>query len=159
MNEKEMGYFAGIVDGEGTLGLGADKRNGKIRGYAPYLAIPNTSKEILEKVVEIAGTGKIRTRKEAEGNHKKQHVVTFKSNALRKILPLIKDMLCKKKQAELLLEALDLNERSNIKYKDSNRFQRLSEIYDEMKVLNKRGRDNSLRSLPTINVENGEFFI
>ena len=99
MGEREIGYFAGIVDGEGTLGLGADKRGGKIRGYAPYLTISNTSREILEKIVQIAGTGKIRIRREAEGNHKRQYVVTFKSNALREILPFIKDLLCKKEQA------------------------------------------------------------
>lgn len=148
MDEKEIGYFAGIVDGEGTLGLGPDKRNDRIRGYVPYLMIPNTSREILEKVVQIAGTGTIRIRKEEEGNHKRQYVVTFKSNTLRKILPPIKDMLCKRKQAELVLESLALNKRDKIKYKDSERFQRLEEIYNELKVLNKRGV-YSLRSLPT----------
>lgn len=53
--ESEVGWLAGIIDGEGWVGmkLSHDSRRGEVFGL--YLSVANTSVELLQRCARIAG--------------------------------------------------------------------------------------------------------
>lgn len=70
--EAEIGWLAGIIDGEGSIAM-AIADNGKKLNLAPRIEVANTDKEIIEKVVRIVkslGCG-IYVWQKSEGNASK----------------------------------------------------------------------------------------
>lgn len=55
-SEAEIGWLAGFLDGEGTMGLSAVRRpqNGRLN-YAPHVTIVNTSHAAIEKTRDLMG--------------------------------------------------------------------------------------------------------
>lgn len=120
LNEGLKGYIAGLVDGEGTIFIGRQKREENRSGYRflPHLIITNTNKECLDLCKNIFNFGSLFLRREASFN--KDGAIQSRKNCyrwevkhqlvgvvLREILPY---MVIKKKQAEnilLFLESLE----------------------------------------------------
>jgi len=136
LEETELGWLAGIIDGEGSLMLhkGKDRRTKRGFNWTLRLQVVNKDLKIINKVKKLCGDGgSIHTRP-----HNLQ-AFCANSNVIRYILPQILDILVSKhRQAELTLEALKLLQEAttvNARLHDV----RLEEIYWEMKKLNHRG--------------------
>lgn len=144
--DYKVGYFTGslekAIDGEGNICLSRCKDRKYLRGYryVPIVAIANTSEEWVEHIREFVGEGKIAYRKLRGGNRKDCYIYYMTRGAMRDILPNLQ-LIVKEKQKQLLLEALSIIKSYDKRQHLDDAWNRLDEIYDEMKKLNKRGVD------------------
>lgn len=145
----ELGWMAGMIDGDGTISLHKDRPRRPTRPskrgfkWRPILGVDNTSKEALEHFAEVTGMGNITPVKSREATCKDKYRLFFQRDDIEELLRKIKDHLVKKPQAELLLEALELireyESRGNREPITRARDKRLEAIYWELKLLNARG--------------------
>ena len=97
----ELGYFAGLLDGEGSIMLAKYNRGEGVVCLYPVIAIANNSLELLNRAKEIAG-GYISHKKNSKG-----YMLRLDSNipkALKMLEILIPFLTAKKPQALLLKE-------------------------------------------------------
>ncbi len=108
MEEKELAYIAGFVDGEGCISIFRQTvpRVSRTVGYRPSVSISNTDKSVLEYIQRLFG-GRIYQR---AGKHLKSHwkpqytwnlVATDSVPFLEAILPFLQ---VKQEQAKLLIK-------------------------------------------------------
>jgi hypothetical protein len=134
----EFGWFCGIIDGEGCLGLWHKGR----RDYTVGLRMTNTSKDIIDAFTNVLDrlnipyyVGHSKPRKETQKEYWTVVVEGFKR--LGKLLPIIKDSLvCKKKQANLLAEWIDSR---SAKWHRAEYSARELQIKESVSALNYRG--------------------
>jgi len=141
LTDKQIGYIAGIIDGEGTICL--NKCVWKHRNevyFRPFIKIANTNLEMLVSIQEMLGVGSIELERESIGKWKACHTLRFSANMIRSFLPAITDsLIIKKQQALLLAEFLKFSNRSNGRnFKSLNR-DKYNFYYEEIKRLNTRG--------------------
>lgn len=102
VSTAEIGYVAGIIDGEGNIGLNIMES----RGVYPVLQISNSSLELCEWLRNRLG-GHISKRKWHKGNDNWKPGYTLCINSpsrMRNILPLVEPFLIvKRNQARLML--------------------------------------------------------
>lgn len=104
LTEREIGYIAGLVDGEGTITVEWVNNHGYPRGIRPTLIISNTDKELLLKCQKLIG-GHIYVH-----NNKPNRKICYTLQVLSigqvlSILELIlPELVTKKERARLLLE-------------------------------------------------------
>jgi len=102
MTEGQIGYLAGIIDGEGSFTIT------KARSYFNVtLSVANTDLRILERCREITGLGSIRRQPDRRGKQHRPLYVWFVTarKELCALLPLLIPVLVsKKEQAEVVLE-------------------------------------------------------
>ena len=120
LSETEKAYIAGLIDGEGTVGV----HKGKGICLAPRVQISNTQIPLLTWLLEKIGTGYV---------HRTEYETTFYD-----VKPLLKAALpylrIKKRQAELVIEFVDLR-LSRTKWFDQFT-QREIDIREELRKLN-----------------------
>lgn len=112
LTDKQIGYFAGIIDGEGMILIKRAKENGKVY-YAPYVGITNTDRGLMEKCINIFKDGRFVTKQQKRNpNHKTCYVYNIASvKGVKQILTQIVDELTvKKPMAELVLEFIKVKE-------------------------------------------------
>src|SRR3972149_172284 len=108
-DEEFYAYLAGLIDGEGWVGITRRFDPRYRRGYweMPIIDVANTNKEVLEIVKERIGFGRIYSQ--ARGTSKPVHHLKFYPTNLRKLLPHIAPYLViKRDQAEKLARVLEL---------------------------------------------------
>lgn len=164
MREADLGWIAGIIDGEGTVQLtkGYHKPEYNARPskrgfcWVPRVSVTNTSQRLLLHFQEITGFGKIFLYDYGKReNQKKRYYLVLRNNEAFALLPQIKDFLAtKKSQAELLIEALE-NLKSHHTLERLGdvvgvRDKRLEAIFWEMRLLNVRGRNGREKVLEEI---------
>lgn len=135
LTDYELGYIAGMIDGEGSLVMTQPKNT---RCYTVYGEVTNTNSSVIDFLECLCG-GNIsadRRKKHPDKPWKPSYRVIFPKYILQKLLPII-TLVIKRKQKELLLEAISMM--NYHEYSDSER-SRLEEIYQEMRKLNKKGR-------------------
>jgi len=131
-------YIAGYVDGEGCLSASKRKDKSYRRGYTVFVitSISSTTPSVLLEIQSVYG-GSICLKTRGE-NHKELSVLTLAPNACAKLLKdILPYLVLKKKQAHLILEL-----KKTCKYQsyiNDKILDRRDEIYEELKVLNKRG--------------------
>jgi len=155
MREADLGWIAGIIDGEGTVYLSKgyhkpeyNARPSK-RGFCwvPKVSVVNTSQELLIHFKEVTGFGAVFSYNYGEReNQKMRYYLVLRNNEALILLPQIKEFLVTKKgQAELLIEALEiLKSHHNLERLEDVvgvRDRRLEAIFWEMRLLNARGRN------------------
>jgi hypothetical protein len=137
----EFGWFCGIIDGEGCIGLWS--RGGSRKDdFKPGLRVANTSKQIIQSFCNILDRLDVgyhithyKPRKETHKEYWNISIEGFKR--LHKLLPVIKDCLVEKKdQATLVLEWI---ESRNSKWHRSQYSARELEIPKLVSALNHRG--------------------
>jgi hypothetical protein len=142
LTDIEKGYLAGIIDGEGWIGICKEKDKRISSGYRlrPILDIGNTNIEALENIKTLIGEGYIANGQKRE-RRKEIYMLRLSPNTMRWLLPEIVDVMkIKQKQAILMIEFLKLNKGSlQYKYRPKEDLQRMEEIYYELKKLNKKG--------------------
>ena len=117
LTKEQIGYIAGIVDGEGTITL--TRRRSKILKrknrkpqynlicYAPAIYVGNTNLDLILWLKSKLGCGSIYIWDKGTDKHKPVYRITFSANMVRKILPIIIDsLIVKKSQAVILKEFL-----------------------------------------------------
>jgi hypothetical protein len=102
MKKTDLAYCAGLIDGEGSIGVYKYKTSVS-RAYAGHLAVSMTRRESLDKIAEVAG-GVVYTQKFKTKANKA--IYTWKLNIrkavvfLKRILPYL---IVKRKNAENLI--------------------------------------------------------
>ena len=151
VREREIGYIAGMIDGEGSIFLWQNvTTKAKIRKtgyyYHPVVTITNCNLDVLKYLQNMIG-GRIQIKKPI-GNRKVGYALILGSNYIRKLIPLMENvLLIKSKQLQLMKEYISLIiTKDNKKYNRYNppskdNLKRRDEIYFELKQLNKRGKD------------------
>lgn len=161
MKEKEIAWLSGFIDGEGYIGIERQRKKETTKQaasllYHPYLIIANSNCIILEYIKKYIGYGYIYEvhRKKSKSNHNNekpgfQYKLT-KMDKLESILNTLRPYLhLKQQQCDLLLNFINL--RKNAKriygpYRGYTSFSSLEEeIYQKLRILNKRGLSNSSR--------------
>lgn len=134
-NEAFLWYAAGIIDGEGNIGLKIDTRGGSFAGRI-VVVVSNTKLQLLEKFKEEFNVGYIYQKPGSpEDNRQPCFSWRVNSNAAYKLLKLLIDkLMLKKKQAELAIRAYEINA-----LKDANFQQELLDIKEQLTTLNQRG--------------------
>lgn len=144
LTEREIGYLAGIIDGEGCLTITKTKIKNYVSGfrYIPILFITNTNLEFLQYLKITIGAGSISSKGEKRSNRKPAFNLQLCANALRLLLPLVVDLLkIKKKQAKLMIRFLQLTKgHENYRYRDSEHLNKIKEIYQDIRKLNGMGK-------------------
>jgi len=106
---EQIAYFAGIIDGEGSLYIGNFSKNPKTGKpyYQTCMQVTNTDEPLIDWLVTVFGGLKnIRTKKQHSFNSRKQaYVWTATGDRLTHLCELILPyLICKKRQCEILLE-------------------------------------------------------
>lgn len=136
--EYIKGYLAGIIDGEGSISLYKVSYPTK-RGFIwrPSVQITNTDLELIEAVKDMCDGGHIVPQEDKRGNRKTQYHYHMASSVQRKVISQLL-LIIKKRHKELLLEALSILRRRGY-HPTYDEECRLEQIYQEFKLLNKRG--------------------
>lgn len=132
ISERDLGLLEGLIDGEGSLYLTKNENR-----WVPYLTISNTNLTLLEKVKEIIGFGWIRKLRNVQG---RRTIWSYNatSGVLRALLPKVR-LIVKEKQRQLILEACDFLRDQMGAGHYSKHNERLENIQQQLKELNKRG--------------------
>ena len=111
MNDIELGWLAGIIDGEGNLSIKHHKNHtkkfGERLGFYAELTVVNTNEEIVRRCQEITGIGKVFFRDKKQPS-KRLWCWRIYSTGLRQLLPKLLPHLAKRKEAEILMRAMDI---------------------------------------------------
>ena len=130
MNEQELAYLAGIIDGEGSICIHKDSRDGRIWGE---VTVYNTSQELISWIHERFG-GNIydcESRAEQYGT-KRNLIIRWSGRDAAEFLPsLIPYLVIKKEKAKLLY---DLTQVSKFSSNGQNRKEQET-IYEMFKEL------------------------
>ncbi|MEM2447881.1 MAG: helix-turn-helix domain-containing protein [Candidatus Bathyarchaeia archaeon] len=107
-NPTILAYFAGILDGEGSIGFVKDKT--MALGSRPYVAITNTSKALLHWLLSNF-KGYVKTRKPPRGHFGKKKCLTWRVERTIDIYLLLKSvfpfLVVKKKKAKEVLNFVE----------------------------------------------------
>ncbi len=138
LTDRQIGYFAGIIDGEGHLQITRHGQRTKVY-YSPFIGITNTDQGLIDKCMEIFKMGRFYAQKGKKPNHKTKLVYNTASvKGVKQILTQILDeLVVKRKRAEVVLEFIKLKE-NKIGY---GVLPREIELFEEMKRLNAHNGD------------------
>ena len=107
---RDLGWLAGVLDGEGSVILGVFNRKDNTKQYFTRVCFYNSDEDVINKIVKILDGNQIPPYVESRlqygnlGNRKGFTVTVGKQEAIVKLLNLIKDDLtCKRTRAELLI--------------------------------------------------------
>lgn len=154
MSKHNAAYLAGLIDGEGTLDFGVNKRfykkdQTKKIYYQPRIRISLVDKHLLEWIAESYG-GWLETRPGRKANHNTVYTWSISGRQMVPFLQAIKPYLkLKQEQAEILLRKAKLSQLwidQQVKQNGSFKTHRpeidreSDEMYQRLKELNKRGK-------------------
>lgn len=149
--EKETIWLTGFIDGEGYIGITRQRKKETSKQsssllYHPYLIISNNDLNILKCIKELIGYGYIHKINRKTKPHQKAsfQYKLAKMDKLEGILRAIQPYLhLKQKQCELLLNFINLRENakrvSGRGYRGGTSYTKEEEIYQKLRILNKRG--------------------
>jgi hypothetical protein len=101
----QSNYVAGIVDGEGTIGLNEHRNN----YYNINITIPNTNLDLLKYIRNVTKLGNISKGLKQKEIHKICYFYRIRKYEAKKFLIIILPyLIIKKRQAELILQYLSL---------------------------------------------------
>lgn len=137
-DHTKLGWIAGIVDGEGHIGMASRYRK-RDNSYwmSVKLEITSTTPVMQETLYELIGTGNLRNRKRYNVKHKDAvEFYVWRVESIYAILSVIAPLLVvKKQQAELALE-WSKRRLAGEKYSPAD-----MECFNLIRSLNKRGKD------------------
>ena len=127
MDDFELGWLTGLIDGEGSFTLRIHVRKTKTAGerprFSPQMTITNTDEAFINRACGILhelGIGFYRQKRQKGGKNKVQYEVMIYANGLRMLLPKIVNRLGKKREAELMLEACALTKANHRRKRNGN---------------------------------------
>lgn len=135
MNDFELGFIVGLVEGEGTISLSMGKSKIFKQGFAlcPRFYITNTNLQLLSEAKRIIG-GIIFKAKSKNTKHKDKYKLCIDGLKVKSfLLEILPYLITKKKQCELAIKYIDIHKR-RCGYSMEEQG-----LYNYMKKLNKRG--------------------
>ena len=137
MSPCEAAWVAGIIDGEGTITIRTKPYPGGKRYQVASLSACNTDTELIARLVEYTGIGRLHFQLRA--NHKRKEIWRWQTDqrqAAAVVEQLLPWLTPKRRVGELLLEMQSL--RRCGKYRDGA-LERQREIVAEVRACNQRG--------------------
>jgi len=165
LSSFDLGYVAGLTDGEGCISITQDKRISGNINYHPYTSIANTDLETLKWITEITNLGIVRrltppppserTEKWRQRPWMWSKCYTWQVSSLAGCYRFLMDigpyLKIKRRMAELLLEFIEIQHQKSkptairdhetgyfIRRVAAERVPREEEIYREIRKLNHR---------------------
>lgn len=143
LSSLDAAYFAGFVDGEGTITTVRTHRESSRSGfrYQPIFQVAQCETDVLEWLREACGNGRIVSAycKKRDVCHRTVHKLTFSSHQIRHVLPQVQPYLhVKARQAALLMEFLDLSNGWHLHQQPIN-WAELERLHRALHNLNPRG--------------------
>lgn len=123
MSEAELGWAAGILDGEGCIHLYHATALKKYHTYVLQVSISNTSLVLLHRFAEIVGEGRVNrlTRQPAKDTHRQQWVWMVAARKAETVLTMLLPYLVNKRpEAELALRSRALMGKHGVPMKNPN---------------------------------------
>lgn len=142
LNDRDLGYIGGLLDGEGHIGLyhGSYINVAGDWTYNPFVNITNTYVPVLQFCQDITCLGKITPLKTEARNCKQRHRWVLSTPEMKEFLPIVKEVLIiKAEQADLLLEYFEKCHGIKDEGMTSQSFMLRIHIYNELALLNRRG--------------------
>lgn len=132
-------YVAGIMDGEGYIGLTREAKAGRNPSYHVETCVTNTSVELVSWLKRKTGIGRVRPGHAATKQRKESYVWDLAAFEIKPfLLEIMDDLVVKRTQAELLIEYIDgINKSRNPLTTDEAIVKDL--IWRELRELNKKG--------------------
>lgn len=142
----DVAYLAGLIDADGCISISKMKRNLGVNGlksprYVVTVNIVNTSKELMEWLVETFG-GRYKCRRRAAENHKATYDWWFNNSKSLRILVLVEPFLkIKKDRAKVCIDLLSTWEfpRGRGARLSDAEIARREEAYQTLKKMNQFG--------------------
>jgi len=143
MSDVDAAYFAGFIDGEGTITTVRTKRAASRSGfrYQPILQVAQCETGVLEWLRSRCGNGRIVSSytKKRQAFHRDLYKLTFSPHQIRHVLPQVMPYLrVKARQANLLMQFLDETHGWHLHQRPVD-WQRLEVLHRSMHNLNPRG--------------------
>ncbi|MCC9609491.1 LAGLIDADG family homing endonuclease [Blastopirellula sp. JC733] len=160
LDSTELYYLAGFFDGEGYIGIQKVSRSDRANrvSYQARAIIGHTSVELLNKLREMTGLGKIFFHGPETDRRKESHQLSWTPNDLRALLPqLLPCLYLKRQQAELVSKYLSfagqVNHKDAVAVAEYNA--KCEEIYDQVSILNRRGesKEPAIAHFPVVPLE------
>lgn len=138
MTDKQLGYMAAMIDGEGHIIL--VRRQVKTRNYCyePRVVVTNTSLILLSWIVKTTQLGTINPKGSAKGNEKDCYTWSISVDDQETFLTMIEpSLIVKAEQARLLLEYLKeyRGAKNSVQVSDNTQMMR-NIIWEELRDLN-----------------------
>lgn len=148
----DLGFVIGMIEGEGTIGLYTSPSQST--RFVPVIQVVNTQWDLLWDVRRrLNDWGEIKSHGRVVGNRKQSYTYQIRLySQVEAVLKVLEPyLISKRRQAQLVLEALELDRSTRrIRLSDENNNtigckiskpnqQRQQEIADEMRDLNRRG--------------------
>lgn len=122
MENKDIGYLAGVLDGEGCIHASkpwkkeTDRKSNGRHHFDIRIIINNTSRNLLEKVERLLDEADIKWKERPcqrkKNNKQKWEISITRKSEIKKLLKLvIDDLACKKRSAEVVLDFLKIEQR------------------------------------------------
>lgn len=145
ITDAEISYLAGIIDGEGTIGI----RKQSERIYQIRLLVNNTSEELIEYLKENYGGKKLGPYKQKGNNKDIFEWVCSGKEAIKIIKRILPYLVIKQLQAELAIKAFDDTFITNYNYKGPDQVPKYAidkrkYYYQQMKKLNQIGKQEEV---------------
>lgn len=136
ISQLELGWFVGIIDGEGTISI---RKQGKT--YTPTIKMSNTSKKLIDKFCDLLDKMEVSYhcyggQREGNRKYKWEVSVTGRPRVLKLLSLIVDSLVSKQRQAEkvmLWIESRGLDLRG--KYTENQ-----MKIISDIRFLNGRGK-------------------
>jgi hypothetical protein len=146
ITETQMAYLAGMIDGDGHVGVYKTMGRSNMR-YRARVCVINTDVRLINWLLEVFG-GFVKNNKSKNKNHKDRFVWQLADNDADEVLSLIRPFLViKAEQTDLVLAYRKLQKISKTKPGYTNISTDTRElVYQTMKQLNRRGPSESVET-------------
>jgi len=152
VTNETAAYVAGIIDGEGYIGIAKTKKTGSMRStrYAGVLIVGNTSRRLIAELVTTFGIGSVTYRRGGE-RKKECFLWAIQSRNARDVLLRVRPyLLVKGAQADLVIDFVEGFEsfkggrpgKFGGQTVSESELARRSRIYEELRQLNRVGPRN-----------------
>jgi hypothetical protein len=141
LSETDKAYLAGIMDGEGAIYI-SRKKDPTMKagyGYRMVLGVANTDLPLMNWLVEATGLGTVKPRKRHSPKHKQAYDWYLWSIQAYQFLKAISPYLKQKKQRATIAMSFMEKHSTHKGYLTPEEANAQVAVYDEMKILNKRG--------------------
>lgn len=142
--ETEKAYAAGVIDGEGTIGVWRERRAKNSSGYRYRVAmeVSNTNEKLIDWLQQRFGGFKAIVNAEREGCKRLWKWRSTTSVVLEIVKQLLPYLVLKQEQAELVIEFCELQRKYDQrpgKRQDGDALREYEALWERGKTLNRRG--------------------
>lgn len=140
LSDVQAAWLAGLIDGEGCLGIWRERRKGNTSGYRyrASVQIANTNRALLDMIASVLpGTIQMKDARVKKG-HKPLYQFYLYARCVGPVLERVAPFLViKKEQARVLMRFRETTENAPVRASQDHEI--LDALYQQNRALNKRG--------------------